>query len=79
MLFDWSINLGHILTILAFVFGGLSFALTIRSDIGMIRNRIDLLDYEMKKIAEILVTLARQDERLNNLSKRIDCIKEKET
>jgi hypothetical protein len=73
-----NIDLGNLLTIFSFIFGGIAFAYTIRTDVGLINSklaftteRLESMEIEIKKISEILVSMARQDERLNAMEKRI--------
>jgi hypothetical protein len=71
-MFDLTVNLGHILNVIAILIGGGIIA-------GTIRSRIDALEKEIEKLSEILVTTARQDVRLDFLDQRIEelrnCIK----
>lgn len=70
--FDWTINLGHILTLAGFLLGGLSMMLTIREDVRSMKasetanaNRLDNLEKDMKSLADATLAIARQDERMN--------------
>ena len=73
-----NIDVGNILTIVSFLVGGVTFAYTIRNDVSVINSkisyttdRLETVELEIKKISEILVSMARQDERLNAMEKRI--------
>jgi len=81
MSIDWSLNLGHLLTIFGFVIGGLTFAMTIRGDVTSLKvteennkaalaTRLEVVERDMRRITEVLVELAAQDERLNSHSQR---------
>jgi len=83
MLIDWTINFGHILTIVGFVSGGLVFVLTVRSDVnsikateGGVQKRLDAVESDLRKITDVLVAIARQDERLNAHAARILSLEE---
>lgn len=78
-MFDFlNINLGNILTIVSFLIGGIAFAYTIKGDVKGIGitvdsygRRLEGIELEMRKISDVLVTLARQDERMNSLDRQI--------
>ena len=83
MSIDWTINLGHILTIVGLVSGGLVFVLTVRSDVnsikateGGVQRRLDAVEGDLRKITDVLVEIARQDERLNAHAARILSLEE---
>lgn len=69
--FDYGINLGNVLTILAFIVGGLGFVYTMRSKIDSLGGRAAAMEAELKKLGDILVNQGRQDERMNNLDYRL--------
>ena len=81
MSIDWTLNLGHLLTIGGFLFGGLMFMLTIRNDVNSIKTsegtvvqRLEIVERDLAKITDVLVSLARQDERLNSHGRRLDAL-----
>lgn len=69
--FDWQINLGNILTIAAFIVGGLGFVWTMRSQIISLGGRTGAMEAELKKLGDILVNQGVQNERMNNLDYRL--------
>ena len=69
---EMTISVGNLLTILAFLVGGIGFVYTIRSDVGAQGRRLGAVESELRKLSEILVALGRQDERLNAIDRRID-------
>lgn len=69
---EMTISLGNLLTILAFLIGGIGFVYTIRSDVRAQGERLDAVEHELQKLSDILIALGRQDERLNSMDRRID-------
>jgi hypothetical protein len=84
MVFDYSINLGHLMTMLSLMSGGIWFIASFRADIRVVVQRLGQFDAELKefkaaleklsdglnKVAEILVKIARQEERLDAVDAR---------
>ena len=64
-------NLGHLLTIAAFLIGGISFVFTIKSDVARISDRMSPVEAELIKLREVIVGLARQEERINAMDQRM--------
>jgi len=84
IMFDWSINFGHFLTIVVLGAGGLGFVWTIRSRVDALWDRMKGLETETKKLVDILVAQGRQDEKLNAINmqmvlqgKRLDELSER--
>lgn len=84
MTIDWTINLGNILTICGFFGGGLAFAFAIRLDVQSLKlqetttaDRIEALERDMHRLAEVLIAVAVQDERLNSHSDRIHTLEKR--
>ena len=82
--FDWSINLGHILTVITFAIGGLSFVFAVRSDVRVMQraeigvgDRLRAVETQMKQMTDVVVALARQDERLVSQQMRLDRVDER--
>lgn len=69
---EMTISIGNLLTILAFLVGGIGFVYTIRSDVGAQGQRLDAVESELRKLGEILIALGRQDERLTAMDRRIE-------
>lgn len=79
MTFDMSISLGHVVTLLGFFLGGFGFVWTMKGELRVhaaylksLGERIVDVESEIKKIAEVLVVLGRQDERMNAMQRQID-------
>lgn len=76
-MFDLTISLGNLLTIVAFLGGGMGFAYSIKSDTKitdlkytMIAASIDDFKVEMKKLTEVVVQQALQSKRMDYLEER---------
>jgi hypothetical protein len=80
---DWSLSLGNIITIIGLLVGGLAFAFRIDGTVSRLKDgesntvdRISAVERDLSKITDVLVTLARQDERLNSHADRIRSLEE---
>jgi hypothetical protein len=69
--FDWSINFGHFLTIIVLGGGGIGFVWTIRGRVDALSERMLSLEYETKKLVDVLIAQGRQDERLTAMDQRM--------
>lgn len=76
-MFDLSISLGNLLTICAFLIGGVAFAYTIKSDTkladlkyDMIAASIDDFKVEMKALTRVVTEQALQSKRMDYLEER---------
>ena len=84
-MFDTTMNWSTILTILISATGVMGFLWSIRTDVGVLVERmkgftesvgslslrVGQFEAQLSKISEALVAIARQDERLNSLEARI--------
>ena len=70
--FSSSIDLGHVLEALTslIVFVGIIF--TLRGDVKSLKGDMSFVKEELKKLTEVMISIARTDERLNAMDKRID-------
>lgn len=85
-MFDPSVNLGNLITIVSVAVGGIWFLSNFRTDISVIVQRLTQFDIEMKnldqrlaklgdsmdKLGDILVKIARQEERLDGMDQRMN-------
>lgn len=76
-MFDWSLSLGNVLTLLTFIGGGWAFVWNMRSymdkSIAILTLKMSLVDLQFTKVdqklerfSDALMTLAKQDIRLTN-------------
>ncbi len=79
MSFDWSINIGHIFTFIGFVIGGTGVVVALRMDIRMLATQMENIVDRLKatesaliKMADIMVQIARQQEQINAIDRRLD-------
>jgi hypothetical protein len=72
--FDPSISAGTILTFFGFVVGGLGVVYTLRSEVRGLVDRMVDVESELRKMSDVLVAIARQDERLNSVDRRLDSL-----
>ena len=71
MQFDWTVNLGNILTVGSFVAGGVLFIMTIRDDAKITARRLESVELELARISQAIVDIARQDERMKAMEHRL--------
>ena len=79
MTLDWTVNVGHVLTFMGFIgmIFGFVYALRfevrgLRGAVGTIQDDVRAVETEIKKISEVMVTLARQEERLTAMDRRLE-------
>ena len=77
--FDGTINLGHVLTIVALAGSVFAMYFADRVTITEINTRLAAVETQTAKISEAVVVLARQDERLNNYEGRISRLESRTT
>ena len=78
----WSLNIGQIITLAAYLIGGVAFVMALKSDVravnvdvGNLKNAVEAIEKDITKLTDVLVSLGRQDERLNAMDQRIDEIR----
>lgn len=76
---DWTINVGHLLQILAIIGGGLWMFFTLRADVRVLTVDVHNLERAQAALSEafkqlgiILTQVAVQDNRLNMVEKSVD-------
>jgi hypothetical protein len=67
----FSINLGNLLTILSFLLGGLAFVWSMKGDLQISSLRLTNIETEITELRKVVVTMARQEERINAMDERI--------
>lgn len=72
--FDWSIKLGDVLTIVAIVAAALGFLYTLRGKVDAMDGRLKHVETELSAFVQALVQLARQDERIEAHDKRLNSL-----
>ncbi len=82
MIVDFTWNIGVIVQIVVLVLGGWATLVTLRNTVATIKTdmaatkkendkRFDGIQSELKKLGDILISMARFDEKLANLDKRV--------
>lgn len=71
MTFDWSINVGHVLAAIGFILGASGVVWALRGDMKVLANRLTSVEATVIKLADILIQIGRQEERLNSHDRRI--------
>ena len=71
MIVEWVMGpgLGQLITLLTVIIGGVVLVRRMEWKIDGLDERMDKVDVEMSKIVDVLVSLARQDERIRALEK----------
>lgn len=82
-IFDWTINVGNILTVgftlIGFGIGALGLYYGMKNNISILNQKLDFfggrlinLENETKEIAKVLTAVAVQDERFQHLETRLE-------
>ena len=82
---DWTITLGNMIEIVGILGGGIFFMAKVSGTFKLLVYRLEHLEAtiaahsgRLNSINDAMVTLARQEERLNNLSARIESMRQDE-
>ena len=74
MVFDWTISLGNILTIVGFAGSGVIFVMMMRGDMMVLGQRVNSLEIAFRQLTEATVNVARQEARITTLDERLNMI-----
>lgn len=72
MIVEWTITVGNLLTIFGVFFTAFAAFFAMRADLRVLKAEVHALSMAVDKISDILITLARQHERIDNLSHRVE-------
>lgn len=72
--FDPTINLGHIFTFLGYLVVAAGAYYGMRAELGTVTLRLEVVEKQIDKMASVVVQGARQDERMNQIERRLDKI-----
>ena len=78
MSIDWTINVGHIITAGGLALGAMGIIWALRSDVQVLATRIGSIEIQILKVADVLVHIGRQDERLKSHERRLDKLEDKD-
>ena len=67
----WSFNIGHLITIVSFLGGGLIFIGSTKTQLSDLSKRAEALEKELIKLVEVLINQGRHEERLNAFDQRL--------
>lgn len=70
--FDPTINLGHVFTFLGYLLVAFGAYYGMKTELGTVTLRLEVVEKQIDKLATILVTDARQDERMGQIERRVD-------
>ena len=70
--FDNTVNVGQIMTLVGFLGTALVMAANLKSGQSVLRDRLDRMDVELQKQTTLLVEIGKQDERLRAAEQRIN-------
>ena len=71
MVIDYTISIGNIVQIGSILGGGFAVFLTLKNNVVTLKEDVVAMQEEVKKLSEILIGMARFDEKLSNLDKRV--------
>lgn len=71
MVIDYTISVGNIVQIGSILGGGFAVFLTLKNNVATLKEDVVTMQSEVKKLSEILIGMARFDEKLSNLDKRV--------
>jgi hypothetical protein len=74
--FDPTINYGHILTAISFLAAALAAFIGTKVELQNLDQRVANIEATLQQLAEVVVTTARQDERLKAIEQRVDRIEQ---
>jgi hypothetical protein len=67
----FTVSLGNILTIVSFILGGLAFIWSMKGDLKISSMRLTNIEVEITELRKVIVTMARQEERINSMDERL--------
>jgi len=70
--FDPTINLGHLLTFLGLCLAALGAYYGAKAELASVAMRLTIVEKQIEKMSQILITDARQDERTTAIERRLD-------
>lgn len=70
-MFDWTVNLGNLISIVSMFVIGIGFLYTMKNRIDSMANRLIVLEEDLKKLIDVLIQQGRQEERIDALDKRM--------
>lgn len=75
--FDPTVNLGHILTFGGFIIAGSAAFYAVKTDVAVVGERIGRVEQQLVRVAELMVSGARQDIEIAELKRRVNKLESK--
>jgi hypothetical protein len=72
--FDPTVNLGHLLTFGGFIVSGLVAFFSVKGELGTVGDRVGRIETQLERVAQLMVSGARQDAEIGELRRRMDRI-----
>jgi hypothetical protein len=72
MVIDYTITIGNIIEVVSIITGGLLVLVKLNSNLLSLKNDVSGMQSEIKKIGDILIGMARFDEKLSGLTTRLN-------
>lgn len=70
-MFDWTVNLGNLLTIATLFVVGLGYLYTMKDKIDSMSARLLVLEGELKKLIDVLIQQGKHEERMLAMDARM--------
>lgn len=71
MVIDYTITIGNIVEIGSIVGGGFAVFLTLKNNVATLKDDVIAMQEEVKELGKVLIGMARFDEKLSNMDKRV--------
>jgi hypothetical protein len=71
MVIDYTISVGNIVEVGSIIGGGFAVFITLKNNVATLKEDVVTMQKEIQKLGEILIGMARFDEKLSNLDKRV--------
>jgi hypothetical protein len=68
---DYTISIGNIIEIGSIIGGGFVVFLTLKNNVATLKDEVTIMKQEVRKLGDILVSMARYEEKLQNLDRRV--------
>ncbi len=71
MLFNWTINFGHIITVLSVLLASTGFMYTMKGNIQNMSSRLSILETDIKQLIVVLIQQGKHEERMTAVDARV--------
>ena len=77
MVFDWTISLGNLLTVVGFSFSGVVFVVMMRGDISALAGRLKAVEETLRELARTQLIMAETEGRVKSMDERITMVSQR--